>query len=699
MVGATGTALHLLDPSLPESYATCATAPTDLGIKKTGPAQFAPGGKLSYTIQVWNYGPVATSNIPVADQLPDNVSLDGPPTCTASGTATCGSISNVGKAWVMTTGALPVNNSAGDPAVAPTQGSYLSYTFTVTAAADALSIENTATITTQDLNPDNNTSTLVSQSTAQASVQKTAPAKVAVGQEFDYTQSVTNGLPTAIASAVVADQLPPNIKALSASGASCSGLPSAPGALLSCTLATPVPANGSGQFTIRAVATGLGVATNYASTSPSGSSDPGTPGPDCNATPYSCTSAKTLAEAPPVSIRKSFSPTIISTEGASLLTITVSNANSSVDLTGLRLTDTLPAGLHTQGDMAGNTCEGTLSSDGSTLTLTGGILAAGAECQLKWLVASATVGSYLNTIPAGNVRSAEGASNTTPATATLEVRAPADIDTAKTLLSINGQTPQPNQRLRAGDKLDYQITVTNAGGTAGSTKLTETVPHGAKYIGVNEGWTATCSTEASTCEQTVSIPAKGSTVVHFTMEVVRPVLKSTIVNTVASDTGDCDNCSYSSPVVSADMAATGATVQNVKVGEDVSVVTTCTNLGTDYGVNATCTVSGAPANATTVCTPAQPVAQFQVGAVFRCTTTFKAEAPGTVILTTTAKSDTRDARPSNNAANSAVNITEATPPVEPTPTPTPVPVDSRWMLLLTALAVALLAARQKLRPS
>ena len=383
MVAATGTALHLLAPSLPESYANCATAPTDLGIKKTGPAQFAPGGKLSYTIQVWNYGPVATSNIPVADQLPDNVSLDGPPTCTASGTATCATISNVGKAWVMTTGALPVNNSAGDPAVAPTQGSYLSYTFTVTAAADALSIENTATITTQDLNPDNNTSTLVSQSTAQASVQKTAPAKVAVGQEFDYTQSVTNGLPTAIASAVMADQLPPNIKALSASGASCSGLPSAPGALLSCTLAAAVPAKGSGQFTIRAVATGLGVATNYASTSPSGSSDPGTPGPDCNATPYSCTSAKTLAEAPPVSIRKSFSPTIISTEGASLLTITVSNANSSVDLTGLRLTDTLPAGLHTQGDMAGNTCEGTLSSDGSTLTLTGGILAAGAECQLK----------------------------------------------------------------------------------------------------------------------------------------------------------------------------------------------------------------------------------------------------------------------------------------------------------------------------
>ena len=55
MVAATGTALHLLAPSLPESYANCATAPTDLGIKKTGPAQFAPGGKLSYTIQVWNY--------------------------------------------------------------------------------------------------------------------------------------------------------------------------------------------------------------------------------------------------------------------------------------------------------------------------------------------------------------------------------------------------------------------------------------------------------------------------------------------------------------------------------------------------------------------------------------------------------------------------------------------------------------------
>ena len=56
-----------------------------------------------------------------------------------------------------------------------------------------------------------------------------------------------------------------------------------------------------------------------------------------------------------------------------------------------------------------------------------------------------------------------------------------------------------------------------------------------------------------------------------------------------------------------------------------------------------------------------------------------------VIVTTTAKSDTRDPIAANNKAISPVTIKEVVPPV--VNEPTPVPVDSRWMLMLTALAL------------
>ena len=172
-------AAQLKDPSLPESYASCASAATDLGVAKTAPATFTPGGALSYSIKVWNYGPVATSGVTIADTLPNTVTLNGQPTCTASGAATCGSFSNVGSAWTMITGSLPVNSTAGNPATAPTQGDYLTYTFNVTTSSAAQSITNTATITSNDLNPDNNTSTVTSHNGGKASVTKTGPAKVA----------------------------------------------------------------------------------------------------------------------------------------------------------------------------------------------------------------------------------------------------------------------------------------------------------------------------------------------------------------------------------------------------------------------------------------------------------------------------------------------------------------------------------------
>ena len=409
---------------------------------------------------------------------------------------------------------------------------------------------------------------------------------------------------------------------------------------------------------------------------------------------HSCTSAQTQVIAPAVAISKSFAPTSISTGGSSLLTITISNTSaSSIDLNSLGFTDDMPANVTTTGAAMGNSCNGDLTSPGNTqLVLSGGTLAAGASCQLQWMVTSTTVGSYLNNIPAGGVTSAEGATNTTPAQATLVVNAPAAIDTTKVLSTVNGQ-PNAGQKLRGGDVLVYTLTVKNSGGVSGTTTLTETVPGGGTYTGSGEGWSTSpaCTTAASTCNQAVTVPANSSVTKTFTLTITPPVPTPTFINTVTSSNGDCNNCTISSPGVYADMAATPAKSQEVNKGDTVTVVTYCTNKGPDYAVNATCVVTGAPAGATTTCAPdPQPVNPFQMGDKFTCTTTFKAEKSGSVFLTTTAKSDTRDPVATNNKAISPVTIKEVVPPV--VDEPKPVPVDSRWMLMLTALALIAAAA-------
>lgn len=143
-------AANLFDPSLPESYASCASLPSDVGVHKAGPAEFTPGGALNYTIKVWNHGPTAVRDVAVSDLLPDSLTMQSTPVCTASGGAQCGTTSNTGRAWSFVSGLLPVNASSGEPAVPPTTGGYLTYAFAATAAANAVTISNRVSLTSSD---------------------------------------------------------------------------------------------------------------------------------------------------------------------------------------------------------------------------------------------------------------------------------------------------------------------------------------------------------------------------------------------------------------------------------------------------------------------------------------------------------------------------------------------------------------------
>ncbi|KQX34991.1 DUF11 domain-containing protein [Variovorax sp. Root434] len=140
-------------------------------------------------------------------------------------------------------------------------------------------------------------------------VDKTAPATVAAGGNIAYGLNLANtGAVDSGTSLVVSEQLPPGVVATSAvagagvTSVNCGTLPSAAGALLSCTMTLPaggIPAStGVRGFTLNATApiaaTGT-VLTNYASTSTSGVGAPATAaGAGCvSGNGVSCDSAQT----------------------------------------------------------------------------------------------------------------------------------------------------------------------------------------------------------------------------------------------------------------------------------------------------------------------------------------------------------------------------------------------------------------------
>jgi uncharacterized repeat protein (TIGR01451 family) len=106
-------------------------------------------------------------------------------------------------------------------------------------------------------------------------------------------------------------------------------------------------------------------------------------------------------------VTKAFTPSGIVAGGSSTLTITLRNFNAT-DISGFNFTDTMPAGVTVVGP-ASTTCGGVASFTAGSLTVTGGNLAAApagiasTSCTVSASVTAAANGSYVNTVPAGNL--------------------------------------------------------------------------------------------------------------------------------------------------------------------------------------------------------------------------------------------------------------------------------------------------------
>ena len=136
----------------------------------------------------------------------------------------------------------------------------------------------------------------------------------------------------------------------------------------------------------------------------------------------------------PAQINKSFTPISIVAGNVSRLSVTIFNPNA-FGLINAAWTDTLPVGITLANPVnATTTCGGTVSAvaGGTSIALSGGttpsqVGATPGSCTVEVDVTSITPGNLINTIPAGGLTSTSptgvAVTNTTPASATLQVRA------------------------------------------------------------------------------------------------------------------------------------------------------------------------------------------------------------------------------------------------------------------------------------
>ncbi|THF68064.1 hypothetical protein E7T06_18285 [Deinococcus sp. Arct2-2] len=165
----------------------------DLAVDKSAPAAVGAGGALTYTVRVWNNGTSTASAVPVSDALPAGFTVTDV-SCTATGTATCGTQSFTASSVTITTGTLSVdaipNNAVPD-------GNFLTYLITGTAPNSSGVLNNTASLTvpngTTETNSTNNTSSQVQTRVINAVNDPSVTLAIGAGGVVPVLTNDTNG--------------------------------------------------------------------------------------------------------------------------------------------------------------------------------------------------------------------------------------------------------------------------------------------------------------------------------------------------------------------------------------------------------------------------------------------------------------------------------------------------------------------------
>lgn len=261
----------------------------------------------------------------------------------------------------------------------------------------------------------------LSTSTSGPSSSITAVSGETVGVMF----SISNPNSIQISNIIISDPLPAQLMLTSSSTTSIpcgtgSTVTTTPAsgtnpAMITANIAALAASSGSGSscsFSVAAVAGAAGTGTNTASVTAS------TP-----TLPIVSSSATITVVSPAATLTKAFMPPVICFGGQSLLVFKVTNSGSSAS-TGISFTDQLPSNVRalmngTQVVCGGATLTTGTSLTGSSVSLSGLSLAAGASCQFAVPVVGVVAGTQTNV--AGPVSSSGIASTGPPAQASITV--------------------------------------------------------------------------------------------------------------------------------------------------------------------------------------------------------------------------------------------------------------------------------------
>ena len=380
--------------------------PPTLG-KAFSPSSIVAGGTSTLTITLNNAGTTADSmTSPLTDTLPTGVRVSGTATTTCGGTTRAPS---GGSKVTLTGGSIPAAGSCTItvPITAPASGSFIN-----SLPAGALKTNNGSNAA-----PAVATLTVTAPANAKPSLGKAfSPASISEGGTSTLTITLTNTSPdSATLTAPLIDHLPSGMEISGSGSDTCGGALTAnmdasivtlTGGSIpadgSCTITVPVTTTGTGSY-FNSLAAGALQTSNGNNTSPAVATLTVQPG---NLAP---------------SLSKTFSPASVKAGAASTVTITLTNPDATVATLTAPLTDSLPSGVLVSGS-GSTTCGGTLSAviGSATVTLSGGSIPASGSCKITVAVTAKNQGTYVNSLPAGALKTNNG-SNSTPANSTLTV--------------------------------------------------------------------------------------------------------------------------------------------------------------------------------------------------------------------------------------------------------------------------------------
>jgi hypothetical protein len=289
----------------------------------------------------------------------------------------------------------------------------------------------------------------------------------------------------------LSDVLPAGLSVASPNGLTntCGGTVTAVGGSESVSMAgATLPISGSCTLTVNV--TGVSVGLMLDTTSPISSTQGG-----LGAT----SNTASLVVLGPPSISAAFGAASVQLTGSTTLTFSITNPNTTLALNGVAFSTSLPSELNvaTPSGLT-NTCGGTASATGATISLSGGSVAANTVCTVALNVTSVQAGTAVDSTSA--ISSTNGGTGNT-ATATLTVLAP-DM----TVAVSNGDS------FRQGDASDsYTITVSNVGNSVstGTVTIVDALPTGltAKALS-GAGWN--CTLASLNCSRSDGLSAGSS---------------------------------------------------------------------------------------------------------------------------------------------------------------------------------------------